>query len=84
MDTKGFYKLTEETGNYVRNSDGQSVQIDFAPNFVSAPDYDIVIENSNVYEYPIHGWYYFISEEAMLTYFNIKKIEVATNKTPIE
>ena len=84
MNTKGFYRLTEDTGEYIDNNTGQNIQIDFAPNFVNSPDYELLIENSDIYEYPIHGWYYFTNEEEMLIYFNVKKIESPINKDLIE
>lgn len=41
---KGFIKTTE-TGEVL-----------FAPNFVSAKDYELLAEKHEEYEYPIDGW----------------------------
>lgn len=49
METSGFYKLDNE--------------LMFAPNFVSAKDWELRRENKDIYLYPYFGWYWFDSEE---------------------
>jgi hypothetical protein len=41
--TAGFYKLEDENWLY-------------APNFVQAPDYTLLKEEKDTYEYPVDGW----------------------------
>ncbi len=42
-NTSGFYK--KEDGNWI-----------YAPNFVEAPDYILISDKKDEYEYPIDGW----------------------------
>jgi hypothetical protein len=42
----GFYKLEED--NWI-----------YAPNFVYAPDYTLLKEEKDTYEYPVDGWYWY-------------------------
>lgn len=57
-DTSGFYKAEE----------GQLLH---APNFVSAPDYDLSRTRKDEYTYPVHGWHWFDSQQdAELFYHN--------------
>jgi hypothetical protein len=44
--TAGFYKLEDENWLY-------------APNFVQAPDYTLLKEEKDTYEYPIDGWIWY-------------------------
>lgn len=46
-DTSGFYKLNEE-GVWLH-----------APNFVSGPNFELVRENKDDYDYPVEGWSWF-------------------------
>jgi hypothetical protein len=47
MDTSGFYFYeTEENAFY-------------APHFVYAKDYELLREDHETYDYPVHGWYWF-------------------------
>ena len=50
---EGFY---DEAGNY-------------APNFVSAPGYELLIEEKDTYTYPYHGWVYAPDLATALTLF---------------
>jgi hypothetical protein len=45
----------------------------YAPNFVDAQDYTLLIEDYQTYSYPIHGWYYFESDAEAKYFFNIKE-----------
>jgi hypothetical protein len=56
MNTQGFYKKDE-------------TQILFAPNTVDGPNYLLVAENKDSYEYPIDGWIWAISLDAAVVYF---------------
>jgi hypothetical protein len=53
-DTSGFYKQ-DENGVWL-----------YAPNFVYAPNFELLRENKDNYTYPIDGWVWFdeIPEEA--------------------
>jgi hypothetical protein len=42
-DTSGFYKLEDENWLY-------------APNFVDAPNYELLKELKDTYTYPVEGW----------------------------
>ena len=42
-DTSGFYKLEDDNWQY-------------APNFVDAPNYQLLKENKDSYTYPVEGW----------------------------
>lgn len=44
IDDSGFYKQFED-GSWV-----------YAPNFVYGPDFELVRELKDTYEYPIDGW----------------------------
>jgi hypothetical protein len=43
-----------------------------ASNFISFPDMDLVDIEHELYEYPIHGWYWFNSEEEAKSFFGVK------------
>jgi hypothetical protein len=47
---EGFYKL-----------DGEDIL--YAPNFVKAPNFTLLKEDKDTYEYPKDGWYWFNTEE---------------------
>lgn len=47
IDTSGFYK---------QNEDGDWM---YAPNFVYAPNYTLLKEEKDNYNYPIDGWFWF-------------------------
>jgi hypothetical protein len=54
--TAGFYKLEDDNWQY-------------APNFVYAPNYTLLKEEKDTYEYPVDGWSWYdeqpyITEEA--------------------
>jgi hypothetical protein len=38
---------------------------------INAPDYNMIIELKDTYDYPHHGWYYFDTERDAYTFFNI-------------
>jgi hypothetical protein len=46
-DTSGFYKQFED-GSWV-----------FAPNFVYGPDFELLRENKDNYNYPVDGWHWY-------------------------
>ena len=60
METKGFYKKIEGILLY-------------APNFVSMPDAEILIELKDTYIYPVNDWYYFDTEDDAYNFFGISK-----------
>lgn len=69
---EGFYKI-----------DGDEIL--YAPNFVYSKDFEIEINNKEKYTYPIHGWYYFETEESAMKFFDVKeakeiKVEEETNR----
>jgi hypothetical protein len=55
-DTSGFYKL-----------DGGLL---YAPNAVLGPDYELLRDYHETYDYPVDGWYWFDSEDAARTFFD--------------
>jgi hypothetical protein len=57
--TAGFYKKQE---------DGQIL---YAPNWVEGLDISLVAQNKDQYDYPVHGWYWFESEEEATEYYSI-------------
>ena len=64
---EGFYK----------NEDGDVL---FAPNFVEAPDFEIYKENKDTYEYPVHGWIWFDSEDDAYASFGLEKPIIQTDE----
>ena len=56
--TAGFYKLEDDNWQY-------------APNFVDAPNYQLLKENKDSYTYPVDGWEWYdespIKEEPINT-----------------
>ena len=46
-DTSGFYK---------QNEDGEWL---FAPNFLYGPNFELLRELKDTYNFPIDGWYWF-------------------------
>jgi len=60
IDTSGFYRV-DVNGAF-----------QFAPNFVHAPDYDLLREDRLTYTYPTMGdWYWFDVEDDAYTFFDI-------------
>lgn len=58
-DTSGFYKLEDDNWQY-------------APNFVYAPNYELVRENKDSYTYPVEGWEWFDTEQEAYEFFQIE------------
>ena len=65
QDTSGFYIYSD--------------QLYAAPNFVSSSDFEILRENKDDYEYPVHGWYWFNSEEEARSFFGLPTIITEQN-----
>lgn len=66
----GFYKLfMDENGRYIRGNERFNILC--AENFVSAPDYELVVAKHTEYELPIDGWHYFESEAAALQFWGL-------------
>ena len=62
IDTSGFYRLNPN----------DSSALEYAPNFVYAPDYTLLRDDKDSYTYPTEGdWYWFDFEEKAYTFFNI-------------
>lgn len=59
-NTSGFYK----------NEDGMLLH---GPNFVLAGSFNLYKEQKDGYTYPIHGWYWFDTEEKAREFFNLPK-----------
>jgi hypothetical protein len=49
-DTNGFYRI---------DNDGD---FQYAPNFVSGPNYELLIANKDTYIFPIEGWSWYPNE----------------------
>jgi len=65
IDTSGFYRVDV-------NGDFQ-----FAPNFVHAPDYDLLRGDRLTYTYPTLGdWYWFDVEVDAYAFFNLPMPEL--------
>jgi len=59
MNSSGFYKVENEMLLYGCQD-------------VFAPDFTLLRNEHNEYEYPIDGWYWFDTEEEAMTFFNIQ------------
>ena len=62
MDTRGFFK------NY--NND-----LLYAPNYVINKNYELYSVNSDSYDLPIDGWYWFKNEDDAYLFFDLLKPE---------
>jgi len=61
IGTSGFYRLNHN-----------EAALEYAPNFVYAPDYTLKKEDEGSYTYPTDGaWYWFDFEEDAYTFFNL-------------
>lgn len=60
MDTSGFYK--NDNNNLL-----------YGPNFVEHRDFKLERQFHETYTYPIHGWYWFDTEEEAREALNIPK-----------
>lgn len=60
MSTSGFYK----------NDYGTLL---CGPNQVLSGSYNLFKEQKNEYQYPVHGWYWFDSEDEARQFFNLEK-----------
>jgi len=60
--TAGFYKTENDT-------------ILYAPNIVEGDGYVLVAQDKDQYEYPIHGWTWFDSEEEAKEFFNLEDLD---------
>jgi len=47
-----------------------------APNFVLNQDYELRRELKDTYQYPVAGWYWFDTEPAARTFFNLPDAEL--------
>jgi hypothetical protein len=65
MNNQGFYKQEDTT-------------ILYAPNIVQGPNYVLLAENKDTYNYPVDGWIWAQSEEDAISYF-----ETAIPNTPL-
>lgn len=63
----GFYSLDDTI-----DLDGLPVNIlRYAEHFVASPEYYISRTEKDTYQFPIHGWYWFESEEEAKAFFNL-------------
>lgn len=62
-----FYKLDNE-------------QLIEAPNFVSAPNYELSASKRTEYEFPVDGWYWFDNIEIAKSFFKIEE-DINANDT---
>jgi hypothetical protein len=63
-NTDAFYSIDETSGELVHG-----------PNFVLNMDYELRREHKDTYEYPVHGWYWFDSQEEARIFFNLPPAE---------
>jgi hypothetical protein len=57
-DTSGFY-LSQDGG------------LAYGPNFVENKDFQLYRSEKDKYQYPVHGWHWFDSEEEARAFFNL-------------
>lgn len=62
MDTRGFYKNDNNVLLY-------------APNYVINKNYELYTINSDSYDLPIDGWYWFENEDDAYLFFDLIKLE---------
>lgn len=66
MSTGGFYKRND-------------ADLLFGPNFVSHPEFELLRELKDEYDYPVDGWYWFDDEDAAYDFFGVKKFVPPTS-----
>jgi hypothetical protein len=66
-DSSGFYKLYQ--------GEDSTMELSHAPNFVYAPNYTLLKENKDNYEYPVDGWSWFDSQEQAEQHYGIEPTE---------
>jgi len=71
-NTNGFYRV-------------QDNELQYAPNRVHAPDYNLKKKDRDTYTYPTPGgWVWFDTEDDARTYFNLPAAAVATEDDPVD
>lgn len=45
----------------------------YAPNFVACPEFSLLRDKKDLYEYPVDGWYWFDSDEEAYTVLGIPR-----------
>jgi hypothetical protein len=65
-NTSGFYK----------NDFGDLL---YGPNYVLSGSYNLYKEQKESYEYPVHGWYWFESEDEARQFFNLPPKPIIKN-----
>ena len=58
-ETRGFYKTIDN-------------HVFYAEKNVHNKEYNLSIDEYNLYEYPVDGWYYFESEEEAYSFFGLE------------
>jgi hypothetical protein len=58
----GFYKYHPETATLVR-----------AGKFVYGPTFTLLVEEKDIYDLPVDGWYWFDTKEEALAFFNLSE-----------
>ena len=43
----------------------------YGPNYVLGPGFELRRELKDTYEYPVHGWFWFDSNEEAIAFFNL-------------
>ena len=70
MEAIGFYKL-------------DNGQVLFVEKYIISAEYQLSIEEKDLYTYPIYGWYWFNSKEEAYSFFNIEIIiDESQNQLP--
>lgn len=59
MGTRGFYKTIDN-------------HVFYAEKNVHNKEYNLSIDEYNLYEYPVDGWYYFDSKEDAYAFFDLE------------
>jgi len=54
-----------------------------APNFVSTPDYELLVENKDTYTYPVDGWYWIVDKHEAEEFFGILPTDVILGEPPV-
>lgn len=60
----------ENTSGFYKNDEGMLL---CGPNYVLAGSFSLYKEQKDEYIYPVHGWYWFDTEEQARTFFNLPK-----------
>lgn len=64
--------MEEDTSGFYKNDSGMLLHGKY---YIMGGSYDLLREKKDEYEYPIHGWHWFDTEEDARNYFNLPKMK---------